>query len=623
MSTQAKPRFRFEAQVPSNGRLGKATVLVIDLASGTTCHADKVDVASAPERDKFLKRVTKALGITANQEVEKLRADFSQHCHDLLDRRRRHVEAAAAGSPEAARHMAVAILDAQPDSIRRPLCLLREHAYAVTWLDVQTATTREVDARTGAVTIHDPPRLETRTLRVIVRDDGQAFAEGDTLPRGVEPFAKLGVGVSLTLPPPADRVWSGAGVKRFLAGERPAADDVWRRLAAVVDRFVDFNRSLATQQELCELTACYVLATYLLDAFHVVGYLWPNGEKGAGKTTYLQVVAETAYLGQLILAGGSYATLRDLADYGASLAFDDAEDVMDRKKGDPDKRTLLLAGNRRGAQVTVKEPDGDRWVTRYVQTFCPRQFSAIRLPDDVLGSRTLVIPLVRSGDARRAKSTPTDPAAWPCDRRRLVDDLWALALVSLKGMKHFDERAAGLSPLVGRELEPWRNLFAVALWLEEEHGVAGLFGRMTALAAKYQAERPDLELADPVRLAIKALLRRTAGQAGAAETVFQPKDLAEWMNDLAVAEDLAGEASGDKAFTNARRVGWMLKRLRLDKAPRTATRRCWKTTRQGIENLACAYGVVVEEGDDETEVPAEKQNSQPQDDQGGPEMGPF
>src|SRR5439155_2432205 len=140
-------------------------------------------------------------------------------------------------------------------------------------------------------------------------------------------------------------------------------------------------------ETMCEFIACYVLSTYFLDGFNVVGYLWPNGEPGAGKTTLLQVVTETAYLGQLILAGSSYPCLRDMADYGATLAFDDAEAVMNVRRIDPDKRTLLLAGNRRGATVTVKElePDGKRWTMRHVSTFCPRLFSAIHLPDEVLG----------------------------------------------------------------------------------------------------------------------------------------------------------------------------------------------------------------------------------------------
>src|SRR5262249_57683061 len=107
---------------------------------------------------------------------------------------------------------------------------------------------------------------------------------------------------------------------------------------------------------------------------------------------------------------------RDLADYGATLAFDDAEGVMDVKRAEPDKRALLLAGNRRGATVTVKELEGERWVTRFIHTFCPRAFSAIRLPDHVLATRTITVPLVRSCDAGRARSKPVAPAGWQVDR---------------------------------------------------------------------------------------------------------------------------------------------------------------------------------------------------------------
>ena len=94
------------------------------------------------------------------------------------------------------------------------------------------------------------------------------------------------------------------------------------------------------------------------------------------------MVAWLGYLGQVILAGGTYAALRDLAEYGATLCFDDAENLADPRKSDPDKRALLLAGNRKGAVVPVKEPEGKNgWRIRNVSAYCPKVFSAIRLPD--------------------------------------------------------------------------------------------------------------------------------------------------------------------------------------------------------------------------------------------------
>ena len=87
------------------------------------------------------------------------------------------------------------------------------------------------------------------------------------------------------------------------------------------------------------------------------------------------MIARLAYLGQVITAGGSFPSLRDLADYGATLAFDDAENLSDPRKTDPDKRTLLLAGNRPADAVPLKDCGPDqKWRTRYVNTFCPRLF---------------------------------------------------------------------------------------------------------------------------------------------------------------------------------------------------------------------------------------------------------
>ena len=126
----------------------------------------------------------------------------------------------------------------------------------------------------------------------------------------------------------------------------------------------------------------------------------------------------------MILAGATYATLRDLADYGATLAFDEAERIMDRRHGDPEKQGLLLAGNRRGSTVPVKELTGSKtWRTRHINTFCPRLFSAIRLPNEVLMSRTITIPLLRSTDDEPANRDPLDHEIWPYDRRELINDL--------------------------------------------------------------------------------------------------------------------------------------------------------------------------------------------------------
>jgi hypothetical protein len=573
--------------IPANGRLHKATARVQD-ENGTVLFSDKQDMESVDGRQKLVNRVAKALKKDP-EDVQRLVDDAWFRAYGEWQARRSNPnQDGVDGSPEPA---VAEIADADAPAIRRPLCRVQDHAYAAAPLHVQITETQGKDDR-GQLVTYAPPKHRTETVLAVVRDDGRVHGDCSVLLPGVLPRSMLAVPVELSAPLPPGCGWSGAGVKRFVAGERPQPADVLARVAAVYDAFIDFTRSLAPQRVMCELSACYVLATYFLDAFSVVGYFWPNGERGSGKTNYLLVTAGVAYLGQVILAGGSYASLRDLAHYGATLCFDDAEAVMDVRKTDPDKRALLLAGNRRGAFVTVKEQVGERWELRYIDAFCPRLFSAIRLPDEVLASRSIIIPLVRSDDPKRSKAVPTDHATWPCDRQRLVDDLWALGLNHLAELGEFNARAAAKAQLSGRDLEPWRAVLTVALWLEEAYGVPGLFGRMDALSVKYQEERGDLETGDPTRLAIKALRRMLGAQPGASLR-FSPKGLADAMNAIAVEEDLAEQ---DKPLTNARRVGWLLKRLRLHKANRDRNSKLWETTMTELEALANTYGMGNPEG---------------------------
>ncbi|HNC09537.1 MAG TPA: DUF3854 domain-containing protein, partial [Anaerolineales bacterium] len=474
----------------------------------------------------------------------------------------------------------VEILDSTPSTISRPLTLINGHGYAATWLYVKTTRTESLN-RQGEVIRHDPPQsVKTRRL-FIIRSDGAIFGEGAD-----HPIEELGIDIHLPEMPMPEKLWSSEGVRKYRKGNRPVPVNVFAQIVNVIGYFIDFDRSISDQRTMAECLACYVLSTWFLDAFTVTGFIWPNGDKGSGKTNLITIVAEMAYLGQVILAGGSFASLRDMADYGATLAFDDAENLSDPRKTDPDKRTLLLAGNRRGAKISVKEMSSDRtWHIRYVNAFCPRLFSAIRLPDPVLASRTIIIPLIRTSDRSRANIDPLDYSAWPCNHAELLDDLWALALANISDISRHDTAIAKLSRLAGRQLQPWRAILAVAAWLEEK-GVAGLFKRLEELSVNYQSERSEFESSDMTTLVIKAIIEyavtnstsktNVANAARNPEWTFTTSSLTDFIKQLAggVDDDLNPE------HINSQRIGHVLRRLRLPKPnrPRGQKSRLWKIT---------------------------------------------
>src|SRR5262249_26121764 len=168
--------------------------------------------------------------------------------------------------------------------------------------------------------------------------------------------------------------------------------------------------------------------------------------------------------------------------------------------------------------------------------------------------------------------------------------LWALGLANLSCLPGYDARAADQSGLVGRELEPWRSIFAVALWLQERHHVTGLFERMQALATAYRKERGGLEKRDLVRPAVEALRQMFREQGDLDRLEFTAGELACRMNALVAAEEEEEDAEGKPSISPSS-VGQFLKRERLRQGPRQAGKRPWLMSHAEVDSLARAYGL--------------------------------
>jgi hypothetical protein len=231
---------------------------------------------------------------------------------------------------------------------------------------------------------------------------------------------------------------------------------------------------------------------------------------------------------------------------------------------------------------------GDHWEPQSANTFCPKVFSAIKKPKGTLETRTIVVPLARSRDDTRTKIKPTNLAAWPDDeRRRLIDDLWTLALSNLTKMHTNWDEATRKANLAGRNIDPWLGVLAVAGFIEND-GINGLFQRMERLSLRYQHERADAEADDPERLLILAL-DRMYNQKSAPEMVFAPSELTDTMNDLAVEQDLG------KGFISPEKVASLLKQMRrFQKLKRDNKVARWKVTRGDLMDMAKGYAMTLD-----------------------------
>ena len=485
----------------------------------------------------------------------------------------------------------VTILKKTPLTIKRPLVLIENHTYAAAWPYVRITITESKD-QNGKIVKHKKPKTTEEQVLAIVREDGVFFSDQEGLGNGK--ISDSGIHVNLPMIPPEDKVWSSRGFQAYLDGNRTDPLEVFMQITEIISCFIDFDNSLADQQTMAEMITCYILATWFIDAFNVIGFLWPNGEKGSGKTQLLIVITEIAYLGQLILAGGSFAALRDMADYGATLGFDDAENISDPRRTDPDKRSLMLAGNRRGNTVPFKIPVGKRgWEIRFVNTFCPRLFSAISLPDPVLASRTITVPLIRTSDRDKANTDPSDHELWPHDKRLLIDDLWALGLAHSAEIPSYERLVNERASLSGRALEPWKAILAVALWLEDQ-GLPGIWARIDDLAVKYQLEEhQNLQTGDLTHLIIQALVQcainaTKANSANTSEWFFTTAEITNKVIKIANDE----EVDIDTNKITPRKVGMGMGKLRFKPhRPDGKKPRGWLISKNVLEKRCLAYGI--------------------------------
>jgi hypothetical protein len=334
-----------------------------------------------------------------------------------------------------------------------------------------------------------------------------------------------------------------------------------------------------------ELVACWITGTYLLDSFDVVGYLWPTGERGSGKTQLLHTVSSLAFLGRTTTAGSSFAAVRDEAHYGATLAFDDCEDL---KNMENDKRELLLAGNTRGTVISRKEPMGqNEWRTVYVNNFAPRLFSSIGLPDPVLGSRTISIPLVTSSDTEKTRRSPLRASDWSCDRRVLIDELWSVGVCYLPRLRECDEEASRLSTLEARGHDIWRKPLAVAYWLQTDHGVEEVWNRLQQLSEAYQGLQAENEEPDLLTLVVSAVHELLIEFKG--DTTVSTKVIADRVNRIEKGDDASVfDLPTKKEF---QRVGNMMARLGFQKAASHGSSRSWELVRRRVDQIAKARGI--------------------------------
>jgi hypothetical protein len=459
-------------------------------------------------------------------------------------------------------------------TVTRPLFLAEDgHAYAVT-----------------VVAVIGQDGRDERNEVVVVRDDGKLFS--GVRMAGLESEDIQALPFHLKVAPHDPRLlWSTNGVKAFVRGERPDPQKLFEKLVRHFDHFVDFGGvAYASHQDMCQVLACAVLGTWLSDAFSVVGYLWFNGTPGSGKTQALSAYIALAYLGQSIVWGGSWASIRDLGALGATQGFDDCESIDESDRSMAEKLEFVRVGYRKGTEATIKVPKGQRgWESVRVPAYAPRAFAATRRPTGALGTRCIIVPMVPSNDPVRSNRDVEDRDSWLYREKELRDELWAFGLSMLAEGRNCWQSLDNEKELFGRRFEVWRWLLATA-GLLERHGVAGLTAvvRRVMCAAEGWHREQGVELTRDA-VVVLALDRLLGARGGVLPLAFRAAELKEYVRGV---QDEAGETpfnldDGDVE----KRLGRSLKVLGLRPQKGPGGSRQWLLTADLWERLKGRYVV--------------------------------
>ena len=199
--------------------------------------------------------------------------------------------------------------------------------------------------------------------------------------------------------------------------------------------------------------------------------------------------------------------------------------------------------------------------------------------------------MLRTTDRAKANADPLDYELWPCDRGQLLDDLWALGLTHIKELQGLEREINQIARLSGRNLEPWRAILSVALWLDRQ-GLKGLFKRLEELSYRYHFDyRPTLQSADLTQIVLRAVYKLSIDAVSASSAATE-KMFFSTQTILQEATSIVKDEEIEIASFSKNKVGSILSSLRFEKKrPKGSEGRGWSISPQKLDGLCQAYGI--------------------------------
>jgi len=318
-----------------------------------------------------------------------------------------------------------------------------------------------------------------------------------------------------------------------------------------------------------EITALYVLLTWVFEFAPSIPYLRVIGDWGTGKTRFLQAAGAVCF--RPIFASGATTPapiFRILEEFRGTLVLDEA-DFKDSAAW-VEMVKLLNNGYRPGMPVLRADKENGKWFPRSYQVFGPKMIATrFHFKDEALESRCLtaeMLPLTRDDI----------PRVLPRSFEKEVDDLrsklltFRLAnLMRLRGKTFGNELLEpNLQPRLQEILIPLRVML---------NGDGAMVEALTGFVRRLQEG---------------LFSRRREGQAGRviAAMIELHKEQVEELTSKSIAEK-ANQMDEEAQILTSERVGWLTRQLGFEKKRVTGGRRIIDWDQEKIAHLAARHGL--------------------------------
>ncbi|WP_138924454.1 hypothetical protein [Sulfitobacter sp. BSw21498] len=229
----------------------------------------------------------------------------------------------------------------------------------------------------------------------VVRSDGVILGMNTApAPYGVEEEDKVTVlddGTEvLTIPKPRDySTWSWKNIDTFVTNSK-RGQPCSRSTGEVMEDIIAFLRQLTWLPNDTDyhLISAYVMMSYCYNAFEAIPLLLLNGEKGSGKTSLAEGIADLSFNGKVLGGGSEKAFVRFIDQGRGLLVLDDLESVGRRSNDEGGygdiNQVLKVSYSKSTGLKSVVEKNG---TTRTLNFYGPKVITNISGIDAVNATR--------------------------------------------------------------------------------------------------------------------------------------------------------------------------------------------------------------------------------------------